>query len=167
MEDFSMGNQRLHFTLGLIYTSFDPWPYDSGYGGCGPAVHFIVTFPVFLILSAVDSNKLFKHEPSNNDPILGTSSRRGSRPFLSPDERPDIERDGSGSSLGGRSTRSGRRDSLSPDSANEDGTFLHLSLTEHFSVNSRNLCFRLANSEAGFAPFIISRTGRFPGSLTG
>ena len=123
MEDFSMGNQRLHFTLGLINTSLDPWPYDSGYGGCGPAVHFIVTFPVFLILSAVDSNKLFKHEQSNNDPILGTSSRRGSRPFLSPDERPDIERDGSGSSLGGRSTRSGRRDSLSPDSANEDGTF--------------------------------------------
>ena len=79
--------------------------------------------PVFLISFAVDSNKLFKHEQSNNDPILGTSSRRGSRPFLSPDERPDIERDGSGSSLGGRSTRSGRRDSLSPDSANEDGTF--------------------------------------------
>ena len=45
--------------------------------------------------------------------------------------------------------------------------FLHLSLTEHFSVNSRNLCFRLANSEAGFAPFIIPRTGGFSGSLTG
>ena len=72
-------------------------------------------------------------------PIIGNSSRRGSRPFLSPDERPDIERDGSGSSLGGRSTRSGRRDSLSPDSANEDGILHFPSSAEHFEINSRNL----------------------------
>ena len=49
-----------------------------------------------------------------------STGRRGSRPFLSPEV--SIEpNDGSGSSLGGRSTRSGRRDSLSPDSATEDG----------------------------------------------
>ena len=52
--------------------------------------------------------------------VLYSTGRRGSRPFLSPEV--SIEpNDGSGSSLGGRSTRSGRRDSLSPDSATEDG----------------------------------------------
>ena len=55
----------------------------------------------------------------NHATFAGSSSRRGSRPYLSPDERPDTE--GSLGSAGTRSTRSTRRDSLSPDSANEEG----------------------------------------------
>ena len=90
-------------------------------------------------------------------PIIGNSSRRGSRPFLSPDERPDIERDGSGSSLGGRSTRSGRRDSLSPDSANEE-CMLHqrnISQSTHSTFQFRFL----ANArKTRFASFVILGT---------
>ena len=75
---------------------------------------------------------------------FNSTGRRGSRPFLSPEV--SIEpNDGSGSSLGGRSTRSGRRDSLSPDSATEDGKvnsstlYLRPCFSTNFNI-SRRFC---------------------------
>eukprot|EP00094_Tigriopus_californicus_P006871 TCALIF_06618-PA protein Name:"Protein of unknown function" AED:0.57 eAED:0.59 QI:288/0.46/0.5/0.71/0.76/0.71/14/0/822 len=57
----------------------------------------------------------------------GSSGRRGSRPFLSPEVSQDPSDGSGGSSLGPRSSKSGsgRRDSLSPDysSATDDGPY--------------------------------------------
>ena len=101
-------------------------------------------------------------------PIIGNSSRRGSRPFLSPDERPDIERDGSGSSLGGRSTRSGRRDSLSPDSANEE---CMLQFQQRNISQSTHATFQfrfLANArKTRFAAFVILGTWWISRAISG
>ena len=54
--------------------------------------------------------------------FLGPTSRRGSRPFLSPEVSQDMG-DGNGSSGRGRSTGTSRRDSLSPDSATDECEF--------------------------------------------
>ena len=53
---------------------------------------------------------------------VGTT-RRGSRPFLSPEVSQEM---GDGSSGRGRSTAANRRDSLSPDSATDECNDLYL-----------------------------------------
>ena len=82
------------------------------------SVNFFLSF-----LAQGCSNESRNLSSKKHNLFLGTASRRGSRPFLSPDERPDLSNEGSLGSVGGRSTRSGRRDSLSPDSANEESKF--------------------------------------------
>jgi hypothetical protein len=79
---------------------------------------------VFLYVRHTKNQNYFLNNMQNiHFYISGTTSRRGSRPFLSPEVGTEPT-DGSCSSNGGRSTRSGRRDSLSPDSAStEDGQF--------------------------------------------
>ncbi len=56
--------------------------------------------------------------------ILGPTSRRGSRPFLSPEVSQEMG-EGAGGRVG-RTTGTSRRDSLSPDSATDECTLLDL-----------------------------------------